>query len=192
MKIIRVQNYKVTLVFFLFIASLCCSQDIDKKKKPDIMAEYCVYSSVKEKEGWSLSVYKQNIPFQLSIRTISGVYSSYISVILDVPLNQKPQLGYGHINSLVKNPWELKPNTSLVTYTYNIYGNDFETTDSLHLLDLFGKTFLLHWEIGMDISSYKQKMVGDHTVYISGFCTEEQLKTIQERKKNRENAPSLP
>ncbi len=46
-----------------------------------------------------------------------------------------------------------------------------------------------HCKIGMDISSYKQKMVGDHTVYISGFCTEEQLKTIQERKKNRENAP---
>lgn len=41
------------------------------------------------------------------------------------------------------------------------------------------------------IGLQKQKLVGDNMVYVSGFCTDEQLQVIRERKKNREEVLTL-
>jgi len=94
-----------------------------------------------------------------------------------------PELVYRHISSVKGTPWGIEINESQGTYTYDIYEEDLETNDSLHLPYLFGKKYPLHWEIGM---------VGDHTVYISGFCTDEQLKAIQEREKKQKKVFTWP
>lgn len=100
-----------------------------------------------------------------------------VSLVLDGSMKQNPQLIYGNIASVRGRSWGIEINESQRAYTYDIYEKDLETNDSLHLPDLFGKTYPLHWEI---------EMVGDHTVYISGFCNEEQMAQIKELKKKEE------
>ena len=58
--------------------------------------------------------------------------------------------------------------------------------DSLYVKSLFGTTNRLKWEYLLDMGKQKQKISGDNIIYISGFCTEEQLKAIRERKKKKE------
>ena len=192
MKVIRVLDYRIVVFFFLFISSLCYSKNVDDEEKYNVIAEYCAYPSATTHKVWNLSVYRQVIPFRFSVRTITGLYSAMVSMVLDVPLNRKIELIYGNIASARGTPWGIEINESQGTYTYDIYEEDLETNDSLHLPDLFGKTYPLHWEIEIGVGPHKQKMVGDHTVYLSGFCTDEQLKVIQERKKKREEDSTLP
>lgn len=192
MKVIHVLNCRIVVFLSLFVSSLSYSQNLDDVEKYKIVAEYCAYPITDRHGVWGVSVYNQVIPIQFSVRTITGLYSAMVSLILNGPMKDNPQLIYGNIASVKGTPWGIELNESQGTYTYDIYEKDLETNDSLHLPELFGKIYPLHWEIEMGVGIHKQKMSGDHHVYISGFCTDEQLKSIQERKKNRENAPSLP
>lgn len=192
MKVIHVLNCRIVVFLSLFVSSLSYSQNLDDVEKYNIVAEYCAYPTVDRHGVWDLSVYRQVIPFRFSVRTVTGLYSAMVSLVLNGPMKDNPQLIYGNIASVKGTPWGIELNESQGTYTYDIYEKDLETNDSLHLPELFGKTYPLHWEIEMDMGPHKQKMVGDHTVYISGFCTEEQLKLIQERKKKREEVSTWP
>jgi len=103
-------------------------------------------------------------------------------------VNVKPESFFGNFNTT---SCDYTKSDSVGLFIFDVYKEDF-FIDSLHLPELFGKTYTFHWEIEMGVGIHKQKMSGDHTVYISGFCTDEQLKTIQKRKKKLEKTATLP
>jgi len=61
----------------------------------------------------------------------------------------------------------------------------FSTKDSLYVKSLFDTETQLVWRYILSLGMQKQEVKGENIIYISGFCTEDQLKMIQERKKKK-------
>lgn len=61
----------------------------------------------------------------------------------------------------------------------------FSTKDSLYVKSLFDTETQLVWKYNLSMGMQKQEVKGENIIYISGFCTEDQLKMIQERKKKK-------
>ena len=188
MKVIHALNCRIVIFFFLFISSLCYSQNVDDKEKLKALAEYCAYPVPDKHGSLSLSVYKQNVPFLFSIQTLYHCFSYRGTTHLDIPVDAKSGSFFKNFNTT---SCDYTKDDSVGLFIFDVYKEDFYV-DSLHLPELFDKTYTFHWEIEMGVGVHKQKMSGDHTVYISGFCTDEQLKVIQERKKKREEDSTLP
>jgi len=176
------------LAIFLLITSQCFAQNMDDEKKLNVMVEYCAYPVSDRHDSWSLSIYKQNVPFLFSIRTLYHCFSYKGSTHLDIPVDARSGSFFKNFNTT---SCDYTKDDSVGLFIFDVYKEDFYV-DSLHLPELFGKTYTFHWEIEMGVGVHKQKMSGDHNVYISGFCTDEQSKTIQERKKKREETATLP
>ncbi|NLE04859.1 MAG: hypothetical protein GX638_08665 [Crenarchaeota archaeon] len=58
--------------------------------------------------------------------------------------------------------------------------------DSLYVKSLFGTTNRLTWVYTLDMGKQEQEMTGDNIIYISGACTEEQMKMIRDRQKENQ------
>jgi len=187
-KVIHVLDGRIIVFLSLFVSSLCYSQNADDGEKLNAMAEYCAYPDPDRHGSWSLSVYKQNVPFFFSIQTLYHCFSYEGTTNLDIPVNVKPKSFFKNFNTT---SCDYTKSDSVGLFIFDVYKEDF-FIDSLHLPELSGKMYTFHWEIEMGVGIHKQKMSGDHNVYISGFCTDEQLKLIQERKKNREDVSTFP
>lgn len=61
----------------------------------------------------------------------------------------------------------------------------FSKEQKLEKDSLFGHYFKIKWDVKYDSSYVRLNKTGTARFYISGFCTEEQLKIIRDRKKGK-------
>ena len=64
------------------------------------------------------------------------------------------------------------------------YGS--QKKNELETDSLFGHYFNIRWDVDYDSSYVRLNASGSARFFISGFCSEEQLKAIRERKKKKE------
>ena len=179
----------------IFIASafaFCHAADYPDEKSDDdpIFAYFCFYKDVvswiKNDSVYALSYYEMQNEFTISVDYKSTTSSSIFGVNLP-DLDQKKiqtdlmrgvQGEGGGFYQGRKYPG------NRIVKPYDLIDFYILQKDSLYIKSLFGTTNRLKWEYLLDMGKQKQKISGDNIIYISGFCTKEQLKAIRERKKN--------
>ena len=180
-----VQVISKVFVFLLFFVGISFAQ------RDSIMAEYCVYldtSKVKNmKNIIKFSAYEDRISLNITLDFRSHDFSKSLSAdLLETEKKVKfvfPIFGGGGSSRPSPKKESISPYDFLDFYV--------PRDDSLYAISMFDKTYTLHWEFSFEIGLQKQKLVGNNMVYVSGFCTDEQLQVIRERKKNREEALTL-
>jgi hypothetical protein len=156
------------------------------KEESFVFAEYCIYYNKNKKDGaWQLARTEQFMPMPSIKIGVECVRNYFIST--DVGnFNEKIVIGSGYFKK-----WD-----SCVTgCSYEIndeykIDEDFETiftmaADSIQALSLTNKIFSFKWN--MDFTCNEKKLYdlsGIFDVKISSFCNKEQLKKIEESKKN--------
>ena len=176
-------SVRVIYKLCIFIAcafAFCNAADFPDEKSDDdpIFADFCVYKDVvswiKNDSVYALSYYKMQNEFTITIDYKSTTSSSIFGVSLP-DLDQK------------KLQTDRKYSRNRVVKPYDLIDFYILQKDSLYIKSLFGTTNRLKWEYLLDMGKQKQKISGDNIIYISGFCTEEQLKIIRKRKKGNGN-----
>jgi hypothetical protein len=71
-------------------------------------------------------------------------------------------------------------------YIYDYIGFYYNHKDSTKISELFGKEHPLKWKLDFSMGKQEQTLSGTHSVYVSGFCNEEQREEIKELRKERE------
>jgi len=171
-------------ILILFFVGMGFTQD-------PIMADFCVYPDTSNffnmKHILRLSPYIDYVPLNVTLDFKSHSISKGLSAsllgpekIFHFPLTLFGGGGGGWI----------RQKESISVYDYLDFYCDIK--DSLSAISMFDKTYPLHWELDFEMNPQKQKIIGDNIIYISGFCTDEQLKLIQDRKKNRKGVASAP
>jgi len=172
-------------IYVLFIVGMGCAQN------DSIMADFCVYPDtskfVNMKHILRLSPYIDYVPLNVTLDFKSHSISKGLSAsllgpekIFHFPLALFDGSGGGWIQR----------KESISIYDYLDFYCDIK--DSLSAISMFDKTYPLHWELDFEMKPQKQKIIGDNIIYISGFCTDEQLKVIRDRKKNRKGVATWP
>jgi hypothetical protein len=181
---------KVFVLLLLFVA-------ISFAQRDSIMADFCVYPDtskltdtskfVKVKHILRLSPYRDRIPLNITLDFGSHSFSKGLSASLlgSIKVFHFPLVLFGGGGG----DW-FRRKESISVYDYLDFYCDIK--DSLPAISMFDKTYSLHWELDFKMNLQKQKIIGDNIIYISGFCTDEQLKLIQERKKKRKDVAIWP
>ena len=182
--------YKICIIIACAFA-FCNAADYPDEKSDDdpIFAYFCFYKDVvswiKNDSVYALSYYEMQNEFTISVDYKSTTSSSIFGVNLP-DLDQKKiqtdlvrgvQGEGGGFYQGRKYP------RNRVVKPYDLIDFYILQKDSLYIKSLFGTTNRLIWEYLLDMGKQKQKISGDNIIYISGFCTEEQLKIIRKRKK---------
>lgn len=201
------QNHILVLLnkVLLMAIAITCSSVFATESVDSVMAKMCFLREnrtwmVPRDTIWILVAHEQVTQLNITVKEDAEKYRDWLKYNLFVPIQNDSRLlllgGGCFVNHISQGkPLHTERCESDKKHDYDVYSLfvfEFEKNDSLQLVQLVGKSYPLHWELNFNMGSQKQKIVGDNTVYISGFCTDEQLKTIQERKKKRENTPSLP
>ena len=170
-------------LWFVALLAFANAQEPMSSSSEDVFGEYC-FAKEKSKEGtiWKWKKYKGNKEYLFSYIPCSfkGGYS------FDNNTNDGPLFGY-MLNTSVYN--DEKPSRCLKEH--------FDTREYISLDEIQKLTeaeqskltkikntyYDLDWEITYDSNYVRLHHSGSTKVYISGFCTEEQLKLIKERKK---------
>ena len=182
----------------IFIASafaFCNAADYPDEKSDDdpIFADFCVYKDVvswiKNDSVYALSYYKMQNEFTITIDYKSTTSSSIFGVNLPDLDQEKIQtdLVRGMQGEGAGSYRGRKYPGNRAVKPYDLIDFYILQKDSLYVKSLFGTTNRLKWEYLLDMGKQKQKISGDNIIYISGFCTEEQLKIIRKRKKGNGN-----
>ena len=187
----KVDMVSITLVhrisFFLLFLCICVfSQETTSPTKWEVFGEYC-FAKEMTKKGivWKWKKYKGSKEYLFSYIPCSfkGNYS------FNNNTNGGPLFGY-MLNTSVFN--DEKPSKCLK--------EDFDSREYVSLdeiqesteaeqskLSIIKNTYYdLDWKINYDSNYVRIHHSGSAKIYISGFCTEEQLKAIRERKKKKE------
>lgn len=191
---------------------ICGNLEKNKVNRADslkkyITAEYCLnYDSERKwtlddsEKGWKLLLYKSIIPLTIKLQSKSYNYFGNISYNLDWDI-QPRSLGFGSI----------KPGGVCSSYgngktydckmerneEYDMYGEEFkelylnsllQKTDTAKISTLFNPKKSLKWNLNFEIDYQSHNLSGTHNIYISGICTEEQLKEIEKSKEMKEKS----
>lgn len=171
-------------ILILFFVGMGFTQD-------PIMADFCVYPDTSEfvnvKYILRLSPYEDRIALNITLDFGSHSFSKDLSASILGP-EKLFHFGLPLFGGSICTRCQRKESISVYDYL------DFycDIKDSLSAISMFDKTYSLHWELDFEMDQQKQKIIGDNIIYISGFCTDEQLKLIQERKKNRKGVATWP
>ena len=190
-------NVQVIYKFCIFIASafaLCNAADYPDEKSDDdpIFADFCFYkdsiSWLEVDSVYVLTYYemKNEITFSINFKSTTDFSFFWVSLPdLDrdkIDINPvRGTQGAGPGSFLGR-----KHSRNRTVTPYDMIDFYILQKDSLYVKSLFGTTNRLKWDYHLDMGKQKQEFSGDNTIYISGFCTEEQLKAIRERKKKKE------
>ena len=182
MIIIHVQ--RISFLFVILFVFACAQKN--NSSSEDLFGEYCFAKEI-SKDGtvWKWKKYKGNKEYLFSYTPCSfkGSYS------FNNNTNGGPLFGY-MLNTSVFN--DEKP--------FKCLKEDFDSREYVTLdeiqesteaeqsrLSIIKNTYYdLDWEISYDSNNVRLHHSGLTKIYISGFCTEEQLKAIRERKKKKE------
>lgn len=182
--------YKICIIIACAFA-FCNAADYPDEKLDDdpIFAYFCFYKDVvswiKNDSVYALSYYEMQNEFTISVDYKSTTSSSIFGVNLP-DLDQKKiqtdlvrgvQGEGGGFYQGRKYP------RNRVVKPYDLIDFYILQKDSLYVKTLFGTTNRLKWRYLLNMGKQKQEFSGDNIIYISGFCTEEQLKIIRKRKK---------
>ena len=183
-------NVRIFSLCIALITSLVFSQDEFASK--DVFGEYCL---TEDDEGfkdqtfdrWILKKYKSNMPYLFTYSECS--YDYYYSVLPDFNYFFAGPLWLSK-NSLFDDakPARCMPNYFSEKMVYESYDRIlwyFSKGDPPETDSIFGHYFKIKWDVKYDSSYVRLNKTGSARFYISGFCTEEQLKAIQERKKGK-------
>jgi hypothetical protein len=167
-----------------------------------ITAEYCLFFDTQNDgcisfDGWKLLLYEQFIPSIFKIQAKSYDNSSSISANLDADI--KFSANFGDVSSVCMgiDPDPKRWYKCRVGFDreYNIY-EYFDTLhseqkiDTVQIVTLFDKIFLVKWNLKFKRDNQPHKLSGSYNSKISGVCNKEQLKKIAESKKNEKNKSS--
>ena len=193
-------------IFIACAFAFCNASDYPEKDSDEddpIFADFCIYkdsiSWLEVDSVYVLTYYKMENEITFTINFKSTTDHSFFWVSL-------PDLDR---NKIIINPVRGMQGRGAGFYLGRKYSNNRTVTpydlidfyilskDSLFVKSLLGTKKRLEWTYHLDMGKQKQKISGDNTIYISGFCTEEQLKAIRERKKqelkeNKANEKSTP
>ena len=170
--------------FFVVLLCWSCSQEFNISQN-NIFGEYCAAKNLNEDgDVWLLKKYKEKKTYLFSYIPCSyqGNYSGFF---FDKKSNY--EMFYGGVlqNSVYdeKTPSECSKNKFNREY---FFANEiFRLTQSemSKIIDLENKYHDLDWKINYDSNYVRIHHSGSTKIYISGFCTEEQLKHIREVEK---------
>ena len=165
--------------------------------KDSMIAKYCLYS--KEDSAWELSFYEQIIPLAIKIQKECSGYSISGTIDLGIKKIFRSSFSGGANGGCIKTCTGSKEACEKlgnvckidISEKYNIYNhiNDFSIISCLKGMDtishLFNKYLPIKWDLNISCDDEKIPVLGSHYIYISGLCTEEQLKKIEENKKKK-------
>lgn len=197
---------KYALIVFLFTYGICFSQT------DSITAKYCFYSDTTKSDlmtidsVWKLFVYEQVIPLTITIQTKSNQYMSSMNAQLNSNIEHLHYLiffgpgasifgsvGYifgsaGACAIISSNGRRYKCALGIYKeyYIYDYLNFLYEKENLEKISILFDKVFSLQWSLDFSMDGQKQTLSGTHSVYILGICTEDQLKQVKERLKEKE------
>lgn len=191
------------IVLCICAGSVCLyagsTADSSMIEKDPVFADFCFYKDtsifIPEDSALILSYYEMENELSFTIDFESTSYSTIFGVKL-------PNLD---MNKIITNPIQglqgggpcFTPASNGKTYRgcttpnkikvipYEFIEFFFSSKDSLYIKSLFNSRTLLTWSYLLNMGMQKQEIKGDNVIYISGFCTGEQLKKIQERKKGK-------
>jgi hypothetical protein len=202
------------LAITLFIANLLLAQEdnssekihlsyekkylLDKdyensKSKKFITAEYCISSDAAE--GWKLLSYERFVPLAIKIQTEGFNYTFTSRASFDADIKFSSPIGFSTIVASARcNKDKWCRNILKINEEYNIYDifdvlyidESLQKIDSAQISTLFGKVFPIKWEAKFDIDGQPHSLSGSYNIKISGMCSKEQLKKIEEKKKVKE------
>lgn len=183
-------------IFIACAFAFCNAADYPDEKSDDdpIFADFCFYKdSISwihgEDSVYVLTYYKMKNEITISINFKSTTDYSFFWVSL-------PDLDR---NKIIINPVRGTQGSGAGFYRGRKYSDNRTVSpydlidfyilpkDSLFVKSLLGTKNRLEWDYHLDMGKQKQKFSGDNIIYISGFCTEEQLKIIRKRKKANGN-----
>lgn len=149
----------------------------------DVFGEYC-FAKEKSKEGtvWKWKKYKGNLSYLFSY--IPCAYKYKYSFFLDDDIVNGgfgQMLGNSSYNEK-KTSGCLKENFDTREYVFLDEIQKSIEAEQSKLTKIKNTYYDLDWEISYDSNYVRIHHSGSTKVYISGFCTEEQLKAIRERK----------
>ena len=184
---------------FAYLCAKAPVVDSSLVEKDPVFADFCFYRDtstfVAEDSAFVLSYYEMENELSITMNFESTSYSSGFGVKL-------PNLDMNKIRTDLLRGFERggacftrASNGKLYRGTtcssrvdvspYDLIDFFFSIKDSLYVKSLFGLETRLTWKYHFDMGMQKQEVNGDNIIYISGFCTEEQLKAIRERKKGK-------
>ena len=169
-------------LWFVVLLAFANAHEPKSSSSEDVFGEYC-FAKELQKDGvaWKLKKYKENKPYLFSYIPCSyeGKYSLSVS-------------SFGFVNMFSNSSYDkIKPSRcSKENFSRDFFSIDeFKSQSEKEMsenLDLKGY-HNLDWEITYDSNYVRLHHSGSTKVYISGFCTEEQLKIIRKRKKANGN-----
>lgn len=189
---IRVLLNKVSIMAIAIV----CNFVFATESEDSVMAKLCFLREdrtwmVSRDTIWILVTHEQVMPLNIIVKEDAKKYSDWLKYSLFVPIQNTSRillLGNGcFVNHISQGkPLYTERCESDKKHDYDVYSLfvfEFEKSDSLQLVQLVGKSYPIHWELDFNMGAQKQKIVGDNTVYISGFCNKEQLEQVKELKK---------
>ena len=196
--------YKICIIIACAFA-FCNAADYPDEKSDDdpIFAYFCFYKDVvswiKNDSVYALSYYEMQNEFTITVDYKSTTSSSIFGVSFPDLDQEKIQTdlmrGVEGERCMVRGTICTKdggmrkyPGAKCArnrrVVPYDLIDFYILQKDSLYIKSLFGTTNRLKWGYLLNMGKQKQEFSGDNIIYISGFCTEEQLKIIRTRKED--------
>lgn len=181
----KVMNVRIFIFSTILITSLVFSQDSIASR--DVYGEYCFTEGDDKTDYWVLEKYKSNKPYLFSYSQCSYDYRHSILPDYDYFFSGPISMIKNSVFDKAK-PARCMPNHYSEKMVYESYEKIlwFSKEQELETDSLFGHYFIIRWNVDYDSSYVRLNASGSARFFISGFCTEEQLKAIRERKKKKE------
>lgn len=153
----------------------------------DVFGEYCFAKELlKDVVVWKLKKYKENKPYLFSYIPCS-YYGNYSGFFFDKKSNYEMLYGGVLQNSVYDETTPSECSKNKFNREYFFANEIYRSTQSemSKIIDLENKYHNLNWKISYDSNYVRLHHSGSTKIYISGFCTEEQLEIIRKREKDK-------
>ncbi|MBQ3714057.1 MAG: hypothetical protein II892_00535 [Fibrobacter sp.] len=165
---------------FLFLAFVCLCANA---QSVSVSARFCAHKSLSntpQKSNITLSCYALTKKMTDSI-TYSG-HKIGESVVAKVQNADSVLSPYIYLSDGIANLGE-KTITKQIPINLESMSFHYFSKDSAFVKRMFNTQQYVLWNYYLNTDSSKQTISGKEPIYISGFCTEEQLEIIRKRKK---------
>lgn len=174
--IMTVRDIKWVLLFFVGCVYAEC----------EVAARFCFYPSEnKDSTYWIAGVYERNVPLGVLFYT-KGMDKE---IVMNVTLIPGAKVNTDNSRFFFCSVSGFKgENLHDVPCDRNMYENVYSYFESAKFMDstqiakYFDSYQKLKWNVKLSFKEHKQNWNGEHVVYISGFCTNEQMKEIKKIK----------